>query len=105
MVGVMGIQPVLDVTLIRHAYVRTRMRRQGIGGELLSQLRALTDRPILIGTWADARWAIGFYQKHGFRLVHEGKNQLLMKYWSVSQRQMDVSVVLVDPKWFDLNLL
>src|SRR5215469_7215557 len=67
--GVMGIQSVHDVTLIRHAYVRTASQKQGIGALLLSHLRELTDRPVLIGTWADATWAIRFYQRHGFRLV------------------------------------
>ncbi len=99
LVGVMGIQPVLDVTLIRHAYVRTALRHQGIGKQLLSHLCQLTERPILIGTWADASWAISFYQKNGFRLVEDVKDQLLMKYWSVSERQMDVSIVLADQKW------
>ena len=69
LVGVTGIQHVQDVTLIRHAYVRTAKRNQGIGGELLAHLRKQTTRPILIGTWADAVWAIRFYEKHGFRLV------------------------------------
>ena len=69
LVGIMGVQPVQDVTLIRHAYVRSSHQGQGIGARLLAHLRQLTDRPVLIGTWADATWAIGFYQKHGFRLV------------------------------------
>src|SRR5574340_458257 len=68
LIGVMGIQDVRDVTLIRHAYVRTARRNQGIGGELLSFLRGKTGRPILIGTWADAIWAVQFYERHGFRL-------------------------------------
>jgi GNAT superfamily N-acetyltransferase len=95
--GVMGLQDVQDVTLIRHAYVRTASRNQGIGGQLLSHLRTITARPVLIGTWADAVWAIGFYQKHGFRLVDpEEKNRLLAKYWKVPQRQVETSVVLTD---------
>src|SRR5262249_18517933 len=65
--GVMGIQPVRDVTLIRHAYIRTADQRRGIGTLLLDHLRTMTDGPILIGTWADAAWAIRFYEKHGFR--------------------------------------
>lgn len=105
LMGVMGIQPVQDVTLIRHAYVRTQMRNRGIGEELLSHLRQLTERPILIGTWADAGWAIRFYQKNGFRLVEEEKDRLLRKYWSVSQRQIEVSVVLAGQKWFALESL
>lgn len=93
--GVMGIQHVQDVTLIRHAYVRTVKRNRGIGGELLSFLRKQTTRPILIGTWADAVWAIRFYEKHGFRLVSpEEKERLLKKYWSVPDRQIETSVVL-----------
>ena len=97
LVGVMGIQDVQDVTLIRHAYVRTAQRRQGIGGKLLSHLLTLTGRPILIGTWAAATWAIRFYEKHGFRLVtEEEKNRLLKKYWSIPERQVETSVVLAE---------
>ena len=99
--GVMGLQPVQDVTLIRHAYVRTAVRNQGIGGNLLSFLRTKTNRPLLVGTWADADWAVRFYEKHGFRLVSpEEKNRLLKKYWSVPERQIQTSVVLADEKWF-----
>jgi N-acetylglutamate synthase-like GNAT family acetyltransferase len=102
LVGVMGIQPVQDVTLIRHAYVRTVSRNQGIGSHLLAHLRTLTDHPILIGTWATATWAIRFYQKHGFRLVTPAeKNRLLRKYWTISDRQVETSVVLAEPKWFE----
>ena len=102
LVGVTGIQHVQDVTLIRHAYVRTAKRNQGIGGKLLSHLRKQTTRPILIGTWADAVWAIRFYEKHGFQLVSsEEKDRLLRKYWSVPERQIETSVVLADQKWFD----
>jgi len=100
LIGVMGIQPVHDVTLIRHAYVRTARRNQGVGGKLLTHLRTLTDRPILIGTWADARWAIRFYEKHGLRLVTpEEKVRLLKKYWSIPERQVETSVVLAGPRW------
>ncbi|MBI4457214.1 MAG: GNAT family N-acetyltransferase [Acidobacteria bacterium] len=102
LVAVMGIQHVQDVTLIRHAYVRTARQNQGIGGKLLMQLRAQTSRPILIGTWASAVWAIRFYEKHGFRLVSRGeKDRLLKKYWLVPQRQIDTSAVLADQRWFD----
>jgi N-acetylglutamate synthase-like GNAT family acetyltransferase len=95
--GVMGIQDVMDVTLIRHAYVRTSRRRQGIGGELLSHLRDTTNRPLLIGTWADAVWAIRFYENHGFRLVtKDEKNRLLKKYWTIPHRQVETSVVLAE---------
>ena len=101
LIGVMGIQHVRDVTLIRHSYVRTAKRRQGIGGKLLSHLRRQTTRPILIGTWADATWAIHFYEKNGFRLVPPGeKDRLLRKYWSIPERQIETSVVLGDQRWF-----
>jgi N-acetylglutamate synthase-like GNAT family acetyltransferase len=99
LVGVMGIQDVQDVTLIRHAYVRTTQRRKGIGGKLLSHLLTLTERPIMIGTWAAATWAIRFYEKHGFRLVtEEEKNRLLKKYWSIPERQVETSVVLAEER-------
>lgn len=102
LVGVMGIQHVQDVTLIRHAYVRTSKRNQGIGRKLLSALREQTTRPILVGTWADAVWAVRFYEKHGFRLVSpEEKDRLLGKYWSIPERQIETSVVLADSKWFE----
>lgn len=99
LIGVMGIQHVKDVTLIRHAYVRTPFKGHGIGSQLLLFLRGQTTRPILIGTWADAVWAIGFYQKHGFELVDDQeKNILLKKYWSIPERQVETSVVLADKK-------
>lgn len=102
LVGVMGIQQVQDVTLIRHAYVRPDRQNRGIGGKLLSFLRERATRPILIGTWADAMWAIRFYEKHGFRLVSsEEKDRLLRRYWSIPQRQIETSVVLADRGWFD----
>ena len=100
--GVMGVQHVRDVTLIRHAYVRTASQRRGIGVALLASLHARTDRPVLIGTWADARWAIRFYEKHGFRLVApEVKDRLLREYWTVDERQIETSVVLADQAWFE----
>ena len=103
LLGVMGIQDIQDVTLIRHAYVRTIKRNQGIGGRLLLFLRERTARPILIGTWASAAWAIRFYEKHGFRVVSpKEKDRLLRKYWSVPKRQIENSVVLADKGWFDL---
>ncbi len=99
LLGVMGIQPVQDVTLIRHAYVRPAEQGQGIGGALLTALRRQTTRPILVGTWADAAWAIRFYEKHGFRLVStEEKDRLLRKYWSIPARQVETSVVLANRK-------
>jgi GNAT superfamily N-acetyltransferase len=97
LLGVMGIQDVQDVTLIRHAYVRTARRGQGIGGKLLAALRAKTNRPLLIGTWAAATWAIRFYQQHGFRLVTPAeKDRLLQRYWSIPARQVETSVVLAE---------
>jgi len=103
-VGVMGIQDILDVTLIRHAYVRTSYQNQGIGGKLISHLMTLTSRPTLVGTWAAAVQAIRFYEKYGFRLVAwEEKERLLRKYWSIPERQTQTSVVLADQKWFDLQ--
>ena len=100
LVGVMGIQEVEDVTLIRHAYVRGSHQGRGIGALLLAHLRTLTDRPVLIGTWVDAAWAIGFYQKHGFRLVTPAeKERLLRRYWIIPERQIETSVVLADAKW------
>jgi GNAT superfamily N-acetyltransferase len=102
LLGVMGIQDVLDVTLIRHAYVCTAHQNRGIGGKLLSHLRTLTSRPILLGTWADATWAIRFYEKHGFHLVTpEEKDRLLKKYWSIPDRQIETSVVLAEESWRD----
>jgi GNAT superfamily N-acetyltransferase len=97
LVGVMGSQDVADVTLIRHAYVRTDYQKQGVGAQLLAHLRAMASRPVLIGTWADAHWAIRFYQRHGFRLVsHEEKERLLRKYWDIPTRQIETSIVLTD---------
>lgn len=102
LIGVMGIQHVKDVTLIRHAYVRTIERKRGIGGALLAHLLTMADRPVLIGTWAAAVWAIRFYEKHGFRLVTtEEKERLLRAYWSIPDRQIGTSVVLAGQKWFE----
>lgn len=99
LVGVMGSQDVDDVTLIRHAYVRTDYQKQGVGTELLAHLRAMASTPVLIGTWADAHWAIRFYQRHGFHLVSlEEKERLLRKYWRIPTRQIDTSVVLTDQR-------
>jgi N-acetylglutamate synthase-like GNAT family acetyltransferase len=102
LLGVMGIQDVQDVTLIRHAYVRTARRGEGIGGRLLAHLHAHCSRPVLMGTWAAATWAVRFYEKHGFRLVTpQEKDRLLKKYWTIPERQVETSVVLADCKWFE----
>jgi GNAT superfamily N-acetyltransferase len=96
LLGVMGVQDVDDVTLIRHAYVTPRAQRAGIGGKLLRSLLATADKPVLIGTWADADWAIAFYEKHGFACVStEEKTRLLRRYWDIPERQVETSVVLV----------
>ena len=100
LVGVMGIQKVQDVTLVRHAYVRTTNQKRGIGAQLLSHLCELTNDPVLIGTWADAVWAIRFYERNGFQVVSpEEKNRLLKKYWTIPERQIETSVVLADQRW------
>lgn len=95
LVGVMGAQPVQDVLLIRHAYVRTARRRLGVGSGLMRDLLGRTDRPVLIGTWAAAQWAVTFYEKHDFELVSEvEKDRLLRTYWTIPDRQIETSVVL-----------
>lgn len=95
LVGVMGLQQVRDVTLIRHAYVRTSSQKRGIGARLLAHLRGVASGPVLVGTWADAGWAIQFYEKCGFQIVDpQEKDRLLRKYWTVPQRQIETSVVL-----------
>ena len=101
LLGVMGIQDKGQVALIRHAYVRTRSRNQGIGENLLLYLENLTDKPILIGTWKAALWAISFYEKHGYTLVSDTeKTRLLQKYWSIPERQIETSVVLANKNCF-----
>jgi GNAT superfamily N-acetyltransferase len=98
LVGVMGIQPVRDVDLIRHAYVLPAHQRCGIGAALLRHLRQRSARRMLIGTWAAAEWAISFYCRHGFELVPpERKTGLLKTYWTVPGRQIETSVVLANP--------
>jgi len=98
LVGVMGIQPVRDVDLIRHAYVLPEHQRRGIGAALLSHLRGISTRRMLIGTWAAADWAVRFYQHHGFELVPPAqKTGLLKTYWTVPDRQIETSVVLANP--------
>jgi N-acetylglutamate synthase-like GNAT family acetyltransferase len=98
--GVMGIQDRGDVALVRHAYVATATQRKGVGTKLLHHVRALTDKPVLIGTWAAATWAIDFYRRNGFRVVSAAeKDRLLGTYWSIPARQVETSVVLADSKW------
>lgn len=95
LLGVMGIQQVRDVDLIRHAYVRPRSQRRGVGAALLAHLRDSATRPMLVGTWAAADWAIAFYRRHGFELVSpERKTELLRSYWTIPERQVETSVVL-----------
>jgi GNAT superfamily N-acetyltransferase len=98
LVGVMGIQPVRDVDLIRHAYVLPANQGQGIGGALLERLTAPATRRILVGTWAAAEWAVRFYRGHGFVQVAPAlKDELLKTYWNIPERQIDTSVVLAKP--------
>ncbi len=94
LVGIMGLEPIKDVTLIRHAYVLPQWQKKGIGSKLLSHLEELVNtHRLLVGTWAAARWAIEFYQKHGFKLL-PNKDELLETYWDIPQRQIETSVVL-----------
>jgi GNAT superfamily N-acetyltransferase len=98
LVGVMGIQPVADVDLIRHAYVLPARQGEGIGGALIAHLRGMANRRILVGTWASAEWAIRFYRRHGFEQVTpEAKAALLRTYWKIPERQIETSVVLAYP--------
>jgi GNAT superfamily N-acetyltransferase len=100
LIGVMGIQPVGDVDLIRHAYVMPGSQRRGVGAALLRDLRRLSTKPLLVGTWAAAEWAIRFYQRHGFALVAaELAPSLLRRYWTISDRQIATSTVLANPAW------
>ena len=98
LIGVMGSQHVRDVTLIRHAYVRPEHQGRGIGHSLLSHLLSGTSRPVLVGTWTSATWAIRFYERHGFTATSPDHSRCLLKrYWSVPERQIEVSSVLVGP--------
>ena len=98
--GVMGIQDKGDVALVRHAYVASNTQRSGVGTKLLRHVESLVDKPILIGTWATASWAIDFYRRNGFTLVSsEDKDQLLRRYWSIPARQIETSVVLANQRW------
>jgi len=94
LVAVMGFQPIRDVTLIRHSYVLPEWQKQGVGNKLLNHLKGLvTTSRLLVGTWADASWAIDFYKKYGFSLL-PNKDELLKTYWDIPQRQIETSVVL-----------
>jgi GNAT superfamily N-acetyltransferase len=94
LVGIMGLEPIKDVTLIRHAYVLPEWQRQGISSKLLAHIKGMVTTPrLLVGTWADAHWAIDFYLKHGFKLL-PNKDQVLKSYWDIPQRQIETSVVL-----------
>ena len=98
--GVMGIQDKGDIALVRHAYVAPTTQRTGVGTRLLRHMESLVDKPILIGTWATASWAIDFYQRNGFTLLPSGeKNRLLRIYWSIPERQIETSVVLANGRW------
>ena len=99
LLGVMGAQHVQDVTLIRHAYVLSASQRGGIGSALIAALTQATERPLLVGTWKAAWWAIAFYERHGFRLVADTAT-LLRRYWTIPDRQIETSVVLADRRWF-----
>lgn len=98
--GVMGIQDKGEVALVRHAYVAPTAQRKGVGTRLLRHVQGLADKPILIGTWAAASWAIEFYRRNGFTLVLKAdKDRLLRTYWSIPARQVETSVVLADGRW------
>jgi N-acetylglutamate synthase-like GNAT family acetyltransferase len=100
LIGVMGLQALRDVDLIRHAYVRPDRQRHGVGARLIEHLRQRSARRMLVGTWAAATRAIAFYQRHGFQLVTPAeKAALLRTYWTIPERQIEVSVVLANPAW------
>lgn len=104
LLGVMGIQDKGDVALVRHAYVAPTIQRKGVGTRLLRHVKDLTDKPILIGTWANASWAIEFYRRNGFTVVpNSHKDRLLRKYWSIPARQIETSVVLADGRWMEVQ--
>ena len=102
LLGVMGLQDKGDVALVRHAYVAPDTQRKGVGTRLLRHVEGLADKPILIGTWASAAWAIDFYRRNRFTVVAPGdKDRLLRTYWSIPARQIETSVVLADERWMD----
>jgi len=103
-IGVMGIQDRGEVALIRHAYVDPKSQRKGVGTALLHHAQNACYKPILIGTWKDADWAITFYERHGFSVIPQAKTaHLLRKYWNIPERQIETSVVLADSKWTALD--
>jgi N-acetylglutamate synthase-like GNAT family acetyltransferase len=98
--GVIGIQDKGEVVLVRHAYVASTTQRSGVGTKLLRHVEGLVDKPILIGTWAAASWAIDFYRRNGFTIVPtDHKDHLLRKYWSIPARQIETSIVLANGRW------
>jgi N-acetylglutamate synthase-like GNAT family acetyltransferase len=102
LLGVMGIQDKGDVALVRHAYVATTLQRKGVGTKLLRHVETLANKPMLIGTWANASWAIEFYRRNGFTVVASThKDRLLRTYWSIPPRQIETSVVLADARWIE----
>ena len=102
LLGVMGIQDKGDVALVRHAYVTPTIQRKGVGTRLLRHVEGLADKPILIGTWASASWAIEFYRRNRFTVVpNSDKDRLLRTYWSIPARQIETSVVLADGRWME----
>ena len=106
LLGMMGIQDKGEVALVRHAYVSPTAQRKGVGTRLLRHVEALAGKPVLIGTWADASWAIDFYRRNGFTIVPNGhKDALLRKYWSIPARQVETSVVLADGRWIQIQQL
>lgn len=99
-VGLMGIQDKLDLALVRHAYVAPGLQRSGVGTTLLRHVQRIAGKPLLLGTWAAASWAIAFYQRNGFTVVAGSeKDRLLRTYWSIPERQVEASVVLADERW------
>jgi N-acetylglutamate synthase-like GNAT family acetyltransferase len=104
LLGVMGIQDKGDVALVRHAYTAPALQRSGVGTTLLRHVQGLVEKPVLIGTWASASWAIGFYQRNGFTVLpNDDKDRVLRKYWSIPERQIETSVVLADGRWMAMQ--
>jgi|SRR5882672_6988334 len=102
LLGVMGMQDKGEVSLVRHAYIAPTIQRTGVGTRLLRHVAGLANKPILIGTWADASWAIEFYRRNGFTIVsNRDKDSLLRRYWSIPARQIETSVVLADGRWME----